>query len=505
MGGHYEKDIYRQLIELMERCEKMEKEHSEKIKKLEEKYEREIYELKEQHTKEVEKLKSEIVSLKKENAELKAENQKLREDNERMKSILNNNSKNSSLPPSSDQKVRRANTYNSRQKSDRKAGGQPGHKGKTLTEDTVKKLLASGKCEYKIKNIGEKSEKYAVRYVIDLKIVPVIEEIRIYSDSKGKYNIPKEYNSKVIYGNMIKTIAVDLYGEGVVSNDRICEFINNLSGSILNISTGSIYKFCREFFEKSSGTMSGIHEILMNDDIVYTDATTVSNNGRQEYIRNQSTDTAVLYSPMEKKNLETLNKTGIIPGFTGTLVHDHESALYHFGTEHGECNVHLIRYNRKNTEETGNKWSEQMTKLLCDIQNKKRALLSEGISCFSDEELEIISKQYDDIISQGREENKNTKHKYAKKEENALLNRLVSYKHNHLLFAYNFNVDFSDNMSERDLRKCKNRQKMSGGFRKASGKEIFCTVLSIIETCKRNKKSVFDSIFTIFSGGVINF
>ena len=34
--------------------------------------------------------------------------------------------------------------------------------------------------------------------------------------------------------------------------------------------------------------------------------------------------------------------------------------------------------------------------------------------------------------------------------------------HNHLLFLHDFRVPFDDNMSERDLRKVKNRQKMAG-------------------------------------------
>ena len=42
---------------------------------------------------------------------------------------------------------------------------------------------------------------------------------------------------------------------------------------------------------------------------------------------------------------------------------------------------------------------------------------------------------------------------------------------NHLLFLHDFNISFDNNMSERDLRKCKNSQKMSGGFRTEAGKE----------------------------------
>ena len=50
---------------------------------------------------------------------------------------------------------------------------------------------------------------------------------------------------------------------------------------------------------------------------------------------------------------------------------------------------------------------------------------------------------------------------------------LRKYKANHLLFLRNFDVPFDNNMSERDLRKCKNRQKMAGGFRTTHGKQIF--------------------------------
>lgn len=49
-------------------------------------------------------------------------------------------------------------------------------------------------------------------------------------------------------------------------------------------------------------------------------------------------------------------------------------------------------------------------------------------------------------------------YKYAKQEE-ALLNRLEKYRENHLLFIKRSEVPFDNNISERDLRKVKNRQK----------------------------------------------
>ncbi|MCR1986365.1 bZIP transcription factor [Blautia coccoides] len=76
--------------------------------------------------KEIEQLNGRIDILEKENADLKKENQLLLNDNARLKSIINNDSSNTSNPPSTDQKSRKpANTYNGREKTGRKAGGQP--------------------------------------------------------------------------------------------------------------------------------------------------------------------------------------------------------------------------------------------------------------------------------------------------------------------------------------------------------------------------------------------
>lgn len=98
----------------------------------------------------------------------------------------------------------------------------------------------------------------------------------------------------------------------------------------------------------------------------------------------------------------------------------------------------------------------------------------QGAAAFSSRQLKRFSLRYDELIAQGYEANKGTRGRLAKKEEKALLNRLVKYKANHLLFLYDFRVHYSNNMSEKDLRMCKNRDKMAGGFRSASGRDMYC-------------------------------
>ena len=118
---------------------------------------------------------------------------------------------------------------------------------------------------------------------------------------------------------------------------------------------------------------------------------------------------------------------------------------------------------------------------------------------FSDEQIREYEQRYHEILSEGREQNKNTRHEYARQDEKALLNRMENYSENHLLFLHDFKVPFDNNMSERDLRKVKNRQKMAGGFRKDSGHEMYCAILSFIETMKRRGRDIIDAILELLA------
>lgn len=141
-----------------------------------------------------------------------------------------------------------------------------------------------------------------------------------------------------------------------------------------------------------------------------------------------------------------------------------------------------------------------MASFLCAMNKARKDARKKGVASFSEEALVRYESRYAEIISEGRRENKKTHHYYAKKEENALLNRLEKYKENHLLFLYDFAVPFDDNMSERDLRKVKNREKMAGGFRKESGIEMYCNILTILETLKRRKMQLLENIRLYFIG-----
>ena len=494
MVSDYSKDMYRQMTELYDQVatltdslKALKKEVAAKNLRIAE-LERSVKKLDEKDAR-IEELEQTIDKLEKKNEVLTQENVLLREEVSRLKSDRNNDSNNSSNPPSSDQKgIKKANEYNSRKKTGKQHGGQPGHKGTTLTKKTAEELIATGKCKHTVKVCGNPATgKYTTKYEIDINIETEITEYRIYEGAFPE-NAPC---GDVYYGPKIKALVVELFGVGVVSIKRIQEIISGITNNTLNIATGTLYGFCRKFTALAQNELKKIEEQLMNSTVVYTDATAVTVNGKLAQIRNISNNNAVRYYAMETKSIMSLKKIDLLAKFAGIFIHDHETALYHFGIGHGECNAHIIRYLLKNTEDSSNSWSGKLTEFLLEMKDAREKAVENGMEAFEPDVLQSYLQRYEDILSLGCVENKNTSPKWARQDEKALLNRLRKYKDNHLLFLYNFDVAFSNNMSERDLRKCKNRQKLAGGFRNTDGCTMFADILSIIETAKRRNNNPF--------------
>lgn len=105
--------------------------------------------------------------------------------------------------------------------------------------------------------------------------------------------------------------------------------------------------------------------------------------------------------------------------------------------------------------------------------------------------------RYEELVSLGRAQNEKTQWEG----EDGIIEPAGKIQQNHLLFLYDFRFSFSNNMSEKDLRI--NRQKMTGRFRAATRKEMYCNITSFIETIKRRKRNLFQSIIALMNGAPV--
>lgn len=200
------------------------------------------------------------------------------------------------------------------------------------------------------------------------------------------------------------------------------------------------------------------------------------------------------------KNSDGVDADGILDNLSEncTVMHDHVLLNYNskYSFKNAECNEHTKRYLKKNMDIfPTHTWAKKMRELLININNSKKQLQSENIMCFSDDEIKEFSSMYDEYIELGYKENATVELAYIqdKTDEFNLIERLNKFKENHLLFAKDFSVEFTNNTSERGLRQTKRKLAVSFMFKNANRMKDYATILSYLETCYRHGISRYEA------------
>lgn len=479
MGRNYEKDVFRHLQETIEKVDRLTDE---------------IIALKREHAKEIESLKAE-------NQQLKKENKALMEENQKLKDIINKNSGNSSKPPSSDGFVK---IQNSREKTGGKPGGQPGHKGaahKLLSSPTRIEDIKTDtcKCGGAVKYTG----KYKAKQLVDIEFTTSIVEFREHEGFCECCRQPVKNHAPVsdiiTYGNNLKSFSAMLSLEGMVSINRIKQILCELSDGRLNLSEGTISKWNKDLSVQVAPAIDRIKENLLVSPVNHKDETGIRINKTLHWFHVLGNRTHTLYHVHKKRGNDADKETGILPAYSGVLMHDHLTGLYAFTCTHAECNAHILRYLKAVIESKERKWAEDMIRLLLEAKTAAQC---------SDKPLNraVILKfhhRYDEILERGREEFLKSESPNYNGEDMKLLRRLKKYKAEHLRFISNLAVPFDNNQAERDLRMIKAKTKISGCFRADDGGEIFAALKSYTSTLRKNGFNIFDGIRAAFRGAPV--
>ncbi len=420
----------------------------------------------------------------------------------------NKDSTNSGIPTSKEIGHKKhnnsVNTYNHREKSTKRPGGQVGHKGTTLTKEKLQKKMKENNIEPKkvIHYIrGNKHQKDTIKYTIGLKVQLYVEEHIFKHTPKSSEVLPKEYYSEVTYNDDLKSLVVALGNYYSLGYSKINEILSDFSNGIINISQGTIDNIYEEFADKSEETINNIATNLLNGKYQHTDEVTTKQNGKDTYYRGYANPYNVLYKYHAHKGDSPIEEDDILTNFFGIIISDHEVGIFKYGANNQDCVIHLGRYcieGVQNVIET--EWQMELYRFLLKIERQRKILLKFGRACFSKEEIEAIEDEYDIILQFGETQNELISSTYWKEKENALLRRLKKYKNKTLFFIHDFDVPYDNNFMERLLRMIKGKTKISGGFRSTNGGERFGKVMSIIKTAKLRKLNPLTCIKSIYEG-----
>jgi len=478
LGANYGRGLFKQLQETIEQVEKLKEE---------------IREIKAAHQIETASLKAEIESLSKENTALKSENQKL-------KAIINKDSSNSSKPPSSDgfKKI-----FNSREKTGRKPGGQPGHPGRVpvlfenpthIINHKQERCGCGGTVVY--------GEDYQAKQTVELEIRAEVTEHRSYTGVCGRCHAKIENETPlqdtITYGENVKAFVAMLSSEGLVSISRIQAMLNEITDGAINLSEGTIAKWNEELSGKLAPFIEEMKEKLLTQPVLRKDETGIRIANSLQWLHVLSNEVYTLYFAHKKRGNEADQEIGILPMYSGVLVHDHMKGLYSFSCGHAECNAHILRYLKSAAETNKCEWAVAMTTFLTEANNNVKEHKARNIPALDDAAVAGYHARYDEILEQGRLEFFQGENKDINSEGMKLLRRLKEYKREHLRFLSDFQVPFDNNLAERDLRMIKSKTKVSGCFRGNEGGAVFANIKSYTSTLRKNSMNIFNGLKNAF-------
>jgi len=415
------------------------------------------------------------------------------------------NSTNSSKPPSTDPNRPRQ----VRQKSERKPGGQPGHKGVTLemvadpSEIRHLKVNRATLPAGKYRRVG--TEK---RQVVDVDFVRVVTEYQaeILEDSQGQRftaEFPRGVTQRIQYGPGLKAHSVYMSQQQLLPYKRVTEYFADQLG--IPVSAGSIHRFNQEAFQKLESFEALAKEKLAASPLLHADETGSNINKDRHWLHVASNELWVCLFIHEKRGRVAMEEMGILPFFRGVLVHDHMKAYFTFDKiKNALCNAHHLRELTWAHEQDAQQWAEEMRKFLLELND---AVNSAGGALVESEQTQW-RQRYRDLLAKADKEcpppdpalHKGKRGRQKRSKSRNLLERLQDFESDVLRFMEVVYVPFTNNRAENDLRMSKVQQKISGCFRSIEGARFFCRIRSYLLTCQRRKISASDALTAIFTG-----
>ncbi len=423
------------------------------------------------------------------------------------------NSKTSSRPPSSDglkKPPAQKRTQSLRGKSDRKTGGQPGHKGETLRQSATPDHVINhypeicDACGAVL--LASMTEKAVVRQVVDLPAPPPPEvtEHRVHQCRCGQCDavtrgvFPDGVLGPVQYGSRVAGIASYLQTYHCIPQERLSLVLSDLFGlsavsatlaRLVGRTADRLHPFAKVVCEGVSGPQVAVKHL---------DETGLRVAGKTQWLH-------VICSPLLSHFRVSSRRGDLLTGVSGLVVHDHWAPYFKMeGVQHALCNAHHLRELQALIVIEKEPWAAEMKALL--LEAKALADTRTDDLTVDGDGMRDLLQRYDEILTQAMDfhaaqpplqtiSNAGKRRGRPKRRTgHNLALRLQKRKNEVIRFLSEPNVPFTNNEAERDLRMGKVRQKVSGCFRVVRGGEIFCTLRTVTCTARKQGWSVIETL-----------
>jgi transposase len=430
----------------------------------------------------------------------------------RLRDSAAQSSRNSSRPPSTD-RPEQPKPKSLRKKSGRKTGGQPGHPGRTLQfNDNPQhtKIHPLLECECGEDLSSQAAIDFERRQVFDLPSL-TLECTEHRAEIKecpcchhiGTAAFPAEVKAPVQYGKNFRALLSYLYDCQQGASQRISQMCQEMFAYA--VSEATIQSARQEQYDALEPFEQRLAQVLPKQPVLGADESMVPINKVNHWLHVLCTPLLTFFSIQALRGKEAIKAIGIIPQFTGWLMHDFLSSYLGFNNcLHTFCKSHLLRELVFLFEQHHQSWAKELHDLFlemlqCVQQRKARdAPLSKA-------EYKRWHERYWELLRTGRQANPLTTEQKARKrlkqsKEQNLLDRLEGYDDSILSFLWAWELPFTNNESERAFRMIKVRVKISGCFRTLEGARRHVRIRSYISTLHKHGLPVLDYLRRALDG-----
>jgi rRNA maturation protein Nop10 len=448
------------------------------------------------------------------NTQLTADIAQLQKEIDRLKGLLNRDGTNSGTPTSQTPNNKKKVIPNSRVKTGKTRGGQYGHSKKKL--ERFKDEEVNERVEHTLKECpnckGNTLTKTGTieKDVLDYKVI--VEKTRhtftVYRcPCCGKEiheEIPNHLKEENQYGPQVRSLALTLMNTGNVSINKVRKIIKGFTRGKINVSEGYLAKLQER---ASSGVTAFAEELRkerLKQSILYWDDSVIMINTARACLRFYGTERLALYKAHMHKDKEGLDKDNLLKLLSNAaiVVHDHNKVNYNrdYCFQNAECNEHLMRDLQKVVDNLGSQWASKLKTLLSETNKERNKKIEEGGKEFKTGYLSNFLTRFDSIMADSFAENKKSGTRYYGQDEQTLITRILDYKNEYLAWVTNFEVPFTNNLSERSLRGVKSKMKISGQFQNETTASYYADIRTYLETCNRNGVNEFYALNRLCTG-----
>lgn len=415
---------------------------------------------------------------------------------------LGQNSRNSSRPPSSDALDTPPRSL--RKKTGRRPGKQPGSPGAALRRvddpDEVVEHVPSS-CTGCGVDLAEAAAAGVVRrQVHDIPDVTIrVVEHRLHRRRCGcgcvtVAQAPAGVSAPVAYGPNLRALAVYLVVFQHVPVERAATLIADVTGA--GCSTGWVSGVLAATAEALADVEKLIKTLVVLAQLVHVDETSLNVGGGKQWLHVACTRTLTAYHLHSSRGRAAVEQFGVLPGFTGTAVHDALSVYDGYpGATHALCGAHIARELVAAAETHPDRdWPTAALDALFGLNDAAHASRERGLRRIPAQTLDPLLDRWRHAILCGLSTHPRRDGRKQSKTRN-LLERLRDRDQQVLRFARDpATVPFSNNQAERDLRPVKTQIKISGCHRSDTGARAWLRVRGYISTARKNRINVLDAL-----------